>query len=131
MAYFEERIVSARELDLLVPMHRNRWLRPQIEAKMAGLNPADPIQHELGRLVSLCLDLLEAVDAGVYRKPSHWAQIEPWLRRSLAYFVNQHDAIPDHFEDGFEDDHREFRQLADRLGLLLIHFEGWRKRHRA
>lgn len=130
MAYFEERVVHQRELDLLEAFHRNNWLRPEVEAKLATLDLSLPAHKDLHRLVSLSLALMEAVDAHRYKPPPHWKELEPWLHRALAYFVNHRDAIPDHFEDGLDDDHREFRQLEERLGGMLDHFEVWQKRHR-
>ncbi len=72
----------------------------------------------------------EAIDSGEYSKPEDWAELEPWLQQALAYFVSGQDAIPDHFEDGFEDDHREFTALADRLGPVLDHFSAWQAQRR-
>ncbi|MBK9139864.1 MAG: hypothetical protein IPM17_14030 [Verrucomicrobia bacterium] len=125
LEYFEQRIVCLRAVELLLPSHRNKWLRPEVESKLACLDLTIPLHAELDRLVRLSLALLEAVDAGTYRKPRNWAELDPWLRRALAYFVKSEDAIPDHHEDGFEDDHREFRQLEKRLAGTLIHFEAW------
>lgn len=128
-AYFEERTVGVTEIELLLPTHRNEWLRPEIEEKLARLDLANPVHVELDRLVRLSLALLEAVDRGAYRKPRGWARMDPWLRRALAYFVKTYDAIPDHFADGFDDDHREFRELEERLAGTLLHFEVW-EQHR-
>ncbi len=72
----------------------------------------------------------EAIDSGEYSKPEDWAELEPWLQQALAYFVSGQDAIPDHFADGFEDDHREFTALADRLGPVLDHFSAWQAQRR-
>jgi hypothetical protein len=123
LALFERRDVDQKELDLLLPTHRNNWLRPQAEAKLRQLNPDDPIHRELHRLVTLCLNLFIAVDAERYQPGKDWLEIEPRLRRALAYFVKQYDAIPDHEPTGFDDDHREFRLLSERAELLLAHFE--------
>jgi hypothetical protein len=130
LSYFEERIVCVKAVELLMPTHRNRWLRPEIDEKLALLDPGNPVHAELDRLVRLSLALVEAVDNGVYRKPRGWREMEPWLRRALAYFVKTHDSIPDHYEDGFDDDHREFRSLEDRLAGTLVHFEAWHQ-HRS
>jgi hypothetical protein len=127
LEYFEQRIVCLKSIELLLPTHRNRWLRPEVEAKLACLDLRNPLHAELDRLVRLSLALLEAVDAGAYRPPRNWAELDPWLRRALAYFVKSQDAIPDHYEDGFEDDHREFRQLEERLAGTLIHFDVWQQ----
>jgi hypothetical protein len=106
-------------------------LRPEIEEKLARLDPSLPVHTELSRLVRLSLALLEAVDRGTYRKPRGWSRVDPWLRRALAYFVKTHDAIPDHLEDGFDDDHREFRELETRLAGTLLHFEAWLQHRQA
>lgn len=128
-AYFEERTVSVTEIELVLPIARNEWLRPEIEAKLQSLDPANPLHAELHRLVTWSLELLEAVDCQRYRVPPDWHEMDPWLRRALAYFVKTHDAIPDHFADGFDDDHREFKALEEKLGGLLAHFEVWRRKH--
>jgi len=127
-ARFERREVHSDELDLVLPTHRNKWLRPEIEAKLQQLNLNDPIHRELHHLVRLSLDLFEAVDGGKYRPGKDWTEIEPRLKRALAYFVKSVDAIPDHEPTGFDDDHREFRDLAQRAELLLAHFEAHRRR---
>ena len=51
------------------------------------------------------------------------------FHRLFAYFVKADDAIPDHFADGFDDDHHEFKQLETQLGEMLDHFSVWRRRH--
>jgi hypothetical protein len=127
-AFFERREVHSDELDLVLPTHRNKWFRPEIEAKLKQLNLKDPIHRELHHLVGLSLDLFEAVDARKYRPGKDWVEIEPRLKRALAYFVKSEDAIPDHEPTGFDDDHREFRDLAQRAELLLTHFEAHRRR---
>ena len=127
-AWFERREVRSREIDLVLPTHRNKWLRPEIEAKLQQLNLNDPIHRELHHLVGLSLELFEAVDAGKYKPANDWSEIEPRLKRALAYFVKAGDAIPDHEPTGFDDDHREFRDLAQRAELLLAHFEAHRRR---
>jgi hypothetical protein len=130
MACFETREVDSKEIDLVRPTHRNKWLRPEVEAKLTQLNLNDPIHRELHHLVSLSLDLFDAVDAGQYQPGKDWLEIEPRLKRALAYFVRSGDAIPDHEPTGFDDDHREFRDLARRAELLLAHFEAHRRRNR-
>lgn len=125
-AYFEKREVCNRAIDLLLPTHRNNWLRPQVEAKLGLLNLHDPIHRELNHLVSLSLDLFSAVDAGTYQPGPDWSEVEPRLKRALAYFVQGSDAIPDHEPTGFDDDHREFRDLALRAEAVLAHFESRR-----
>ena len=127
-ACFERRQVHSHEVDLVLPTHRNKWLRPQIEAKLQQLNLNDAIHRELYHLVGLSLELFEAVDAGKYRPGKDWPEIEPRLKRALAYFVRTGDAIPDHEPTGFDDDHREFRDLAQRAELLLAHFEAHHRR---
>lgn len=129
-AWLEERFVCSREIDLLLPTHRNRWLRPEVEAKLATLSLDRPLEADLHRRATQALELFEAVDAGEYTPPENWPELAPWLSRALAYFVKNGDAIPDHFEDGFEDDHREFVQMGERLGVLLDHFDVWRSRRR-
>lgn len=126
-AWLEERTVGSREIDLLLPIHQNDWLRPQVLEKMATLNLDDPIQADLHRRVEQALALFEAVHDGRYRPPKNWEELEPWLSRALAYFIKAGDAIPDHFADGFEDDHREFVEMGRRLGALLDHFEAWHR----
>jgi hypothetical protein len=126
-ALFESREVDAKEIDLLLPTHRNDWLRPQVIAKLQQLHLEDQVHRELHRLVNLSLDLLEATDTGRYRPARDWQEIEPRLKRALAYFVKGGDAIPDHLPTGFDDDHREFRDLARRAELLLAHFEAFRR----
>ena len=126
--YFEKREVHPHELDLVLPTHRNHWLRPEIEAKLQQLNLKDPIHHELHHLVRLSLDLFEAVDAGKYKPGKDWREVEPRLKRALAYFVRTGDAIPDHEPTGFDDDHREFSDLAQRAESMLAHFEAHRRR---
>lgn len=116
-----------RAVDLLLPTLRNQWLRPQVEEKLATLDRSRPLEADLHRRVSLALALFEAVEAGRYRKPDNWEELSPWLSRALAYFIKNGDAIPDHFEDGFEDDHREFVRLGERLGVMLDHFEAWHR----
>ena len=128
-AYFEERTVSVIEIELVLPIARNEWLRPEIDAKLASLDLSNPIHAELYRLVTLSHDLLETVDQGRYRTGPDWPDLDPWLRRALAYFVKANDAIPDHFADGFDDDHREFKRLETKLGGMLDHFAVWRRRH--
>ncbi len=128
-AYFEERTVSVMEIELVLPTARNDWLKPDIDRKLKRLDPKNPIHAELSRLVPISHDLLEAVDRGLYRTGPDWPELEPWLRRSLSYFVKGHDAIPGHFEDGFDDDHREFKVLEKKLGGLLDHFRVWQRRH--
>jgi hypothetical protein len=127
-ACFETRVVDAREIDLVWPTHRNKWLRPEIEEKLKQLNLNDPIHLELHHLVNLSLDLFDAVDARLYQPGKDWPEIEPRLKRALAYFVKSGDAIPDHEPTGFDDDHREFRDLAQRAELLLAHFEAHHRR---
>lgn len=127
-AWLEERVVCSRDVDLLLPTHRNRWLRPQVEKKLATLNLERPLDADLHARVTRALELFEAVDNGDYQPPPEWPELAPWLSRALAYFVKNGDAIPDHFEDGFEDDHREFVRMGERLGVLLDHFEFWRRR---
>ncbi len=122
-ACFETRVVDPQEIDLVWPTHRNKWLRPEVEEKLKQLNLNDPIHRELHHLVTLSLDLFDAVDAGRYQPGKDWPEIEPRLKRALAYFVKSSDAIPDHEPTGFDDDHREFRDLAQRAELLLAHFE--------
>ena len=95
-ACFERREVHSHEVDLVLPTYRNKWLRPQIEAKLQQLNLNDPIHRELYHLVRLSLELFEAVNAGKYRPGKDWPEIEPRLKRALAYFVKTGDAIPDH-----------------------------------
>jgi hypothetical protein len=51
------------------------------------------------------------------------------FHRLFAYFVKADDAVPDHFADGFDDDHREFKQLETKLGGVLDLFSVWRRRH--
>lgn len=126
-AWLEERRVCSREIDLLLPIHQNCWLRPQVLEKMATLNLEDPIQADLHRRAEQALDLFEAVHEGKYRPPKNWPELEPWLARALAYFIKTGDAIPDHFADGFEDDHREFVEMGRKLGALLDHFDAWRR----
>ena len=130
-AYFEERTVPVNAIELLLPIARNDWLRPEIAAKLASLDLTNPVHAELHRLVTLSHDLLEAVDQGRYRTGPDWPELDPWLRRALAYLVKTHDAIPDHFEDGYDDDHREFKNLEAKLGGLLDHFQIWQRRHRS
>jgi hypothetical protein len=128
IACFEKREVNLQEIDLVWPTHRNQWLRPEVEAKLKQLNPNDPVHRELHHLVQLSLDLFGAVDAGQYPPGKDWPEIEPRLKRALAYFVKSGDAIPDHEPTGFDDDHREFRDLAQRAELLLAHFDAHRRR---
>jgi hypothetical protein len=123
LAYFEVRTVSTREIELVRPTHRNGWLRPEIEAKLASLHPECPDHQELRRLVLLSLDLLTAVDHGTFDPGPAWAQVEPRLLRALAYFVRDGDAIPDHLPHGFDDDMREFQELAEKASVLLAAFE--------
>jgi hypothetical protein len=123
LAFFEVRSVTRREIDLLRPTHENGWLRPEIEGKLARLHPTCPDHRELRRLVRLSLDLLEAVDEGRFDPGPAWAQIEPRLLRALAYFVREGDAIPDHLPHGFDDDQREFAELAEQAGVVLTIFE--------
>ncbi len=127
---FESREVHHKEIDLLQATYRNDWLRPEVEAKLTQLNLHDPIHRELDHLVRLCLELFSAVEKGKYRPGKDWAEIEPRLKRALAYFVRGKDAIPDHEPTGFDDDHREFRELAKRAELLLAHFEAHHKMHK-
>ena len=54
-ACFETREVDPQEIDLVWPTHRNKWLRPEVEAKLKQLNLNDPIHRELHHLVSLSL----------------------------------------------------------------------------
>lgn len=127
-AWLEERVVCTKAVDLVVPSLRNRWLRPEVEAKLATFDQSLPIHADLHRRVTLVMDMLEAIEGGRYRTPDNWPDLEPWLHRAIAYFVKAGDAIPDHFEDGLEDDHREFVELGERLGGMLEHFEIWQKR---
>ncbi len=129
-AWLEERVVCTKAVDLVMPTLRNEWLRPEVEAKLAAFDLSQPLHADLYRRVRLVLDLVEAIDAGDYRRPANWPDLEPWLHRALAYLVKSGDAIPDHFEDGLEDDHREFIELGDRLGVLLDHFEAWQNHRR-
>ena len=128
LAYFEVRSVTPREIELLRPTHENGWLRPEIEAKLARLHPTCPDHRELRRLVRLSLDLLEAVEGGRFDPGPAWSQIEPRLLRALAYFVREGDAIPDHLPHGFDDDLREFAELAEQAGVLLTTFEARHQR---
>jgi hypothetical protein len=125
VAFFEIRTVSAREIDLLKPTHENGWLRPQIEAKLARLHPTCPDHQELRRLVTLAFELLTAVAEGRFHPGPSWPEIEPRLLRALAYLVREGDAIPDHLPEGFDDDMREFRSLAERATDLFGAFEGF------
>jgi hypothetical protein len=128
LAYFEVRTVTSDEIDLVRPTHENGWLRPEIEAKLARLHPACPDHRELGRLVRLSLDLLEAVEQGRFDPGPSWSQVERRLLRALAYFVREGDAIPDHLPHGFDDDMREFAGLAEQAGVVLGGFEARQKR---
>jgi len=128
LAYFEVRSVTPREIELVRPTHDNGWLRPEIEAKLARLHPGCPDHLGLGRLVRMSLDLLEAVDAGRFDPGPAWPQTEPRLLRALAYFVREGDAIPDHLPHGFDDDRREFSELAEDAGVVFSAFEAWQKR---
>ena len=56
------------------------------------------------------------------RRPSRWRG---------AFFVKNHDAIPGPFADGFDDDHREFTGIRERLAGTLDHFELWQSRQGA
>lgn len=123
LAYFEVRTVTTRELDLVRPTHENGWLRPQIEAKLDRLHPTCPDHRELRHLVTLSLELLTAVDSGRFNPGAAWVQVEPRLLRALAYFVREGDAIPDHLPHGFDDDTREFRELAERASEVFTVFE--------
>ncbi|MFO1499104.1 MAG: hypothetical protein U1G07_12040 [Verrucomicrobiota bacterium] len=123
LAFFEVRSVSIREIDLLRPTHENGWLRPEIEEKLAQLHPTCPDHLQLRRLVTLSLDLLSSVDAGHFNPGPAWPRVEPRLLRALAYFVRGVDAIPDHLPHGFDDDMREFQELADRASGLFDMFE--------
>lgn len=127
VAWLEDRQVSDQEIDLVLPTHRNGWLRPQIEEKLRTLDLGQPIQADLHRRVTQSLLLFEAIDSQRFQAPRDWAVLEPWVKRALAYFVRTGDSIPDHFEDGFEDDHREFVSLGNRLGALLDKFDHWRR----
>jgi hypothetical protein len=122
------KIARNHEISLLVPTQRNDWLRPQVQSKLDQLNPADPVHIVLHHLASLSLDLFEAVDNGWYvpADKTKWKQIRPILIRALAYFVKTSDAIPDHLPKGFDDDHREFKQLAEEACFFLLHFESVR-----
>lgn len=123
VARFEERHVRQEDVDLVLPTHRNGWLRPQIEGKLSTLDRSDPVQADLYRRVLIALELFEAVHSKTFDPPREWPELEPWIKRALAYFLSHSDSIPDHFADGFEDDHREFLQLGERLGVLLDAFE--------
>jgi len=72
VACFERREVHSHEIDLVLPTHRNKWLRPEIEAKLQQLNLNDPIHRELHHLVVLSLELFDAVDAGKYKPGNDW-----------------------------------------------------------
>src|ERR1700745_380913 len=87
VACFETREVGPTEIDLVLPTHRNKWLRPEIEAKIEQLNLNNPIHRETPYLGGLSLDLFEAVDTGQYRPGRDWPEIELRLKRALAYFV--------------------------------------------
>ena len=128
LAYFEERVVTPREIELLWPTHRNGWLRPQIEDKLGQLHPHCPDHRQLHRLVTLCLDLLTAVDEGRFEPGPDWPEVEPRVLRALAYFLKEGDAIPDHLPAGFDDDMREFSELAQRTTDLFDRFECGRTR---
>ncbi len=128
VAWLEKRKVCRTELDLFMTMHRNQWLRPQVEEKLRSLDLTVPLQGELFLHVKRALELFEAIDAGEYPRPRNWAHLEPALKRALAYFVQAGDAIPDHFADGFDDDHREFVQMGELLGPVLEHFAAWTAR---
>lgn len=130
-AWLEEREVCSRAIDLLLPTHRNGWLKPEVEAKLSTLDLRHPVQADLHRRVTQALALLECVESGDYKVPEDWEEMQPWLARALAYFVKNSDAIPDHFEDGFEDDHREFVLMGERLGVLLDHFEAWNRKRKS
>lgn len=132
IAYFEVRSVSTREIELLRPTHENGWLRPEIEAKLERLHPNCPDHRELARLVRLSIDLLEAVDQGRFAPGPDWALIEPRLLRALAYFVREVDAIPDHLPHGFDDDMREFGELAEQASAVFTVFEAlqWRQKRK-
>lgn len=123
LAFFEVRQVTAKEIDLVRPTHRNGWLRVEIEAKLAKLHPTCPDHQELRRLVLLCLDLLTAIDQKRFDPGEDWAELEPRLLRALAYFVRAGDAIPDHLPHGFDDDIREFRGFAKKASSLFSKFE--------
>jgi hypothetical protein len=122
LAYFEKRMVTEEEVELLRPSLENGWLRAEIEAKLARLRPDCPDHVELRRLVGLSLELLEAVDGGRYDAGPFWAEVEPRVLRALAYFVREGDAIPDHLPSGFDDDMREFAELAEHADALFTVF---------
>jgi hypothetical protein len=124
LAFFEVRTVTAREIDLVRPTDENGWLRPQIEAKLARLNPDCPDHRELRRLATLSLDLLTAVSEKRFDPGTGWGELEPRLLRALAYLVREGDAIPDHLPGGFDDDMREFQALAMRADTVFTVFQG-------
>lgn len=128
VGWLEERFVCTKAIDLVLPSLLNNWFRPEVEEKLKTLDLSNPVHADLHRRVHLALDLYEAVHKGTYRKPKGWRQIEPRLGRALSYFVSNNEAIPDHFEDGYDDDHREFVILGEQLGPLMDHFEAWRDR---
>jgi len=127
LGHFEVRSVCAKEVDLIKPTHRNGWLRPQIEAKLASLHPHCPDHRELSRLVNVSLDLLAAVEAGRFDPGPDWSKLEPRLLRALAYLLSAYDAIPDDLPNGFDDDMREFQDLATHAGALFEIFESWER----
>lgn len=128
IAWLEERKVCRTEMDLFETMHRNQWLRPRVEEKLRTLDLAVPMEGDLFLRVKRALELFEAVDAGEYPRPMDWDRLEPELKRALTYFVQAGDAIPDHHADGYDDDHREFLEMGERLGPVLEHFAAWQAR---
>jgi hypothetical protein len=128
LAFFERRAVTAGEIDLLRPSLENGWLKLEIEAKLGRLRSDCPDHAELKRLVSASVGLLEAVDTGRFDPGAYWVEIEPRLLRALAYFVREGDAIPDHLPGGFDDDMREFAELAEHADAVFALFEASERR---
>ncbi|MBN2506234.1 MAG: hypothetical protein JXQ71_06025 [Verrucomicrobia bacterium] len=98
-----------------------------LAVKLARLNRDDLRHRQLEQNCRLFLALLEAAGAGQFGGLT-CAQRHRLLL-ALAYVQKDEDAIPDYRRDGFTDDQREVRGIAEELESVLRAYKLWRLRH--
>jgi hypothetical protein len=123
---FETREVGVTEIEIIPVLHRQGWLRPELEKRFLTLNPANPTHQAFLRLVNDALDLLAAVDRNDFVPGPGWPDLARRLCRALAYLLRGEDVIPDHLPGGLTDDQRELEDWQRRAEAELLRFEAWR-----
>ena len=118
--------ITPHELESLRQALIRGGLPPDFLAKLRTLRSGDLSHHFIEQNCSLFAALLAASESGSFRTGSGERDR---LLRVLAYVRKDEDAIPDYKAEGFADDQREVRTVADELGDLIRAFKAWRLRH--